>query len=300
MDTSENLKQDRAAFEDREAAADKWARGYFQLRGVFVQKPENVSNRASTLASLVTARQHRALVLYLMLISVWPWLHDDKVPLEAHVWMNLVHSRSPKPASTRRSLLWSESTLSRTWKYLVKVGLVEKKRGAKGRLKVAPRMEDASAPYEFPTGAKGVGREMYFVVPDRFWIEEDFARLALPGLAVLLVILKETNKAPEFRVTHEQIADWYGLSRSTVDKGLAELRAIGVLEERVEWIPARLSKIRTTTATYLSLSGDYSTKSRSAARAKAERSRRRKEAKAVTGSGPKFRESKGGKRASPK
>lgn len=277
-------ERDRAAAEDRLAASEKWARHYVVIRGLFVQHPDQQrDDRGSTLAMLVHERQHRALLLYLMLLSVWPWLHDDKVPLEAHAWMYMLHSR----ANTRdeRSLIWSESTLSRTWKYLESKELVVKGRGRKGRLRVAPRLEDASSDYTFPDGTKN-WEQVYFTLPDRFWLNEDFARLDLPALAVLLIVAKETNKKSEVRMTQEQMAEWYGISRPTVAKGLKQLRELGILNERIEWIPAKLSKIRTTQAVHYSLLGDYSTAERAKARQNAERRRRR--ASSASQGGPAF------------
>lgn len=290
MTTPDYLQRDQDAAEDRAAASAKWLRGYVQLRGVLVQNPEPVSDRSGPLADFVRERQHRALLLYMMLLSVWPWLHDDRNPLEAAAWMNLLHSRS----ANGRALVWSESTLSRTWKYLERKGLIEKKRGRKGRLLVQPRLEDGTAPYTFPSGEKKKWSEAYFVLPERFWLEEDFAKLSLPGLAMLLVIAKETNKASEIRITQEQIAEWYGFHRSTVFKGLASLRSLGLLVERTEWIPARLSKIRTTQATHYSLASEYSTEERAKARANAERRRRRSARTAPITGGPVFVDEAGG------
>jgi len=284
MTTPDYLQRDTDAAEDRAEAAAKWMRGYAQIRGVLVQEPKAGEDRRGPLADFVTERQHRALLLYLMLLSVWPWLHDQKQPLEAQVWMNLLHSRS----EDGRSLVWSESTLSRTWKYLASKNLIEKRRGRKGLLRVTPRLEDASGPYTFPSGEKKNWSEVYFTLPDRFWIEEDFAKLSLPGLTILLVLAKETNKKTEIRITQDQLASWYGFSRSTAVKGLADLRRLGLLEEREEWIPARLSKIRTTQAMHYSLTGDYSTEARIAARANAERRRRRVSTGPASATGPRF------------
>lgn len=275
MTQPEYAERDDLAKEDRATAAERWKRGYIQVRGIFVQLPRGSAQRASTLALLVKERQHRALLLYLMLLSVWPWLHDDKTPLESHGWMNLLHSRPAGKRNRWDSLVWSESTLSRTWKYLQTVGLVEKSRGKKGRLAVRPMLEDRSGEYEFPTGVKADLREAYFTLPDRFWIQEDFAKLSLPGIAVLLVIAKETNQEEELRITHEQMAEWYGFSRSTVQKGLDDLRKWRLVSERVVTIKAPFSKVRTTTETYYSLPDEYSTLSRLAARAEAKKRRKR-------------------------
>jgi hypothetical protein len=269
MTTPDYTARDAEAVEDRAEAATNWLRGYIQIRGIFVQNPDPSSDRKGLLAKFVTERQHRALLLYLMLLSVWPWLQRKQIPLEAHVWMNLLHSR----IVPGESLVWSESTLSRTWKYLADIGLVEKRRGKRGRLFVAPRLENTRGPYTFPTGEKKKLDEAYFTLPDRFWLEEDFAKLSLPGLAVLLILAKETNKPAEYRITQEQMAEWYGFSRSTVAKGLQDLRDHALLEERIEWIPAPLSKARTTTATHYSLTGDYSHAERLKLRLNAERRR---------------------------
>lgn len=293
MNETELAERDLAAAEDRQAAAAAWKRGYSQYRAVLVQHDRSADKRTSTLGKLVNARQHRALLLYMMLLSVWPWLRDRKYPLEAHVWMQLLHSRVGAGDHDFQSLVWSESTLSRTWKYLAKENLVSKQRGAKGRLRVTPRREDGLSNYEFPDGSKD-WNEIYFTLPDRFWLDEDFARLSLPGLAVLLVIAKETNQKPSVRMTQDQMAEWYGFSRATVTKGLADLRKLGLLVEDVRWIPARLSKIRTTKEVWFSLAGDYSMEARKLARNNAERRRRRAEKKAAVGFGqPEFGEEDG-------
>lgn len=292
------MQRDAEAAEDRLVAASRWRRGYFQLRASFVQEiDETRSDRRGPLAGFVHDRQHRSLLLFLMLLSVWPWQHDAKAPLEAYAWMNLLHYRGN---DFGRSLVWSDSTLSRSWKYLAKRQLITKKRGRFGRLDVRPSMENGNSdPYTFPTGEKKNRAESYFTIPDRFWLEGDFARLGLPGLAMLLIIARETNgKKTEIRLTQDQFAEYYGISRATVSTGLAELRALGLLEERIEWIPAPLSKIRTTSTTYYSLRGEYSTSARATARAKAERRRKRTAGQGQSGSRPAFstQQQEGGER----
>ena len=67
-------------------------RGYAQLRHVLVQLPgtEGADEpRESTLARVVRARKHRALVLYLLVLTCWPWLEKSREPLPAAVWVGL-------------------------------------------------------------------------------------------------------------------------------------------------------------------------------------------------------------------
>src|SRR3546814_10900731 len=54
------------------------ARGYTQLRHVLVQLPDRGGPRASTLARMLHERKHRPLLLYIMLLTCWPWLQDRK------------------------------------------------------------------------------------------------------------------------------------------------------------------------------------------------------------------------------
>jgi hypothetical protein len=253
MTTPDYTARDTFAAEDRAEAATKARRGYMQIRSTFVQTVSG-ADRSGPLAVFVSGSQYRAILVYLMLLNVWPWLHDDKLPMEAAGWINLLHSRG----TPGRTLVWSESTLSRTWKYLAKTKMITKNRGALGRLRVVPSMEDGSGnPYTFPTGEKGNLEEAYFTLPERFWSEEDFAALTLPGIAMLLILARETNKKPEFSATQDQMADWFGIHRSTVAKGLEQLRVRGLLNERFEEVPAKLSKIRKTWRTHFSLTGEY-------------------------------------------
>jgi len=278
MTTPDYAALDDHAAQDRLEASTRGRRGYMQLRGVFVQKPDG-ADRKGPLSWFVSDRQYRALLVYLVLLSVWPWLKDEKRPLEAQAWINLLHSRGGG-----QSLVWSESTLSRSWRYLAGKGLISKQRGAKGRLAVAPLHEDGSGKaYEAPTGEKKDWQQAYFTIPDRLWLTEEFATLGLSGIALLLIIAKETNKISEWSATQDEIGEWYGMHRSTVAKGLAQLRDANLLVEREEWIPAKLSKIRTTKKTYFSLAEDYSTLARERARKAAERKRRRP--KSASGSG---------------
>lgn len=251
--------------ETREAMTKLAARGYTQLRHVLVQLPEQGKPRASTVSKMLSGRQHRALLLYILLLSAWPWLEDRRDPLAADVWIRaLTADGAPS---------WSASTLSRAWADLETLNLITRKRH--GRLaRVAPRREDAGEVYEVPGGRQDRWNA-YFVLPDEFWNEEHFAKLSLPALAMLLVILKETNtsKKQETWLTYENADDWYGIKSKSAQNGLTELQTLGFLTRRRETIKAPLSPTGTTFRTYYSLTGPYAQSARAAARAKASKER---------------------------
>lgn len=245
------------------------ARGYTQIRHVLVQLPETDKPRASTLARFLTGRKHRALLLYLLLLTCWPWLKDRRTPLEADVWVRALQS------DTGAGTTWSTSTLSRAWRDLEEMGLVSKKR--EGRLlRVSPRREDAAADYEVP-GGRTDRWNAYFALPDEFWNQQLFAQLRLPGLVMLLLLAKETNYKSEVWLTYDNAEKWYGIKPKSAQNGLAELERLGVVHRRPEKIKAPLSPTGSTVRMWYSLAGPYGYESRKAlqARAAAETKQRR-------------------------
>jgi len=242
------------------------ARGYGQFRHTLVQVPgAKGAERGSTLGHMVKGKKHRALTLYMLLLTCWPWLEDRKEPLAAATWIRALSSPS--------GLTWTPSTLSRAWGDLEEAGLLEP-RVRTGRLvRVSPRREDAQSSYEAPKGRRDDAHR-YFVLPDHFWKGGDFARLTLPGLAMLLIILKETGgKKPEMYMPLEKAPEWYGISPRSAQNGLADLAKNDLLVRRIELRKAALSPTGRTTRHYLSLSGPYGALARDALRAHARKER---------------------------
>lgn len=237
--------------ETRNALLRAQTRGYTQVRGLLVQLPEDDQNgkRSSTLATFVHNRRHRALLLYLLLLGAWPGLEDSEEPLAAGVWIRALTS------SKKGALTWSDSALSRAWRDLVEMGLVVRERRAR-LVRVTPRREDGQAAYTRPSG-RADHDETYFVLPDGFWQDDLFGELSLPGLAMLLFFLRETNGKPEAKYTFDQIEQWYGIARRTAQKGVQELLAANLLHARKETVPAPLSATGKTTHIHYSLTGKY-------------------------------------------
>lgn len=248
------------------------ARGYVQLRHVFVQLPDG-EERGSTVGLAVHERRHRALLLYILLLTCWPWLANRREPLPADVWIRALTAPG--------GLTWSASTLSRAWADLVNLGVLvsDRKREHRAR-RVVPRREDGAAEYDPPAGRTDRFNS-YFIVPDSFWTEEVFAKLTLPGLAMLLIIAKETNAKQEVWLTYDKGPKWYGLSPKSVQNGIADLVKHNLVHIRTESIKAPLSKTGTTTRTWYSLTGDFGYTARAALRKRTSRERAARLAKNV-------------------
>lgn len=229
-------------------------RGYAQLRHILVQLPDQGKPRASTLARMVSGRRHRELLLYLLVLTCWPWLQERRTPLPAGVWIRaLTASGGPT---------WSETTLSRCWKRLEDLGLIEQRERVDRLVRVTPRREDAGEPYSFP-GGRDDRWHTYFALPDEFWNKGVFAELSLPGLAVFLVVASETNGKQDCWFTYDRMDDWYGLKARTVQNGVKQLQDLGLLMVREEPIEAPLSATGMTTRMHYSLTGTFSYSARS-------------------------------------
>ncbi|PDQ36561.1 MAG: hypothetical protein B5766_00095 [Candidatus Lumbricidophila eiseniae] len=240
------------------------ARGYTQLRHVLVQLPDRGGPRASTLARMLHERKHRPLLLYIMLLTCWPWLKDRRDPLEGSVW---IRALTAKGAPT-----WSPSTLSRSWAELVDLGLIDKGEREGRLIRPVPRREDCAADYELPSGRRDRWN-MYFALPDQFWTEELFAKLPLPALVMLLLVAKETNGKDEVWLTYENAEEWYGIKPKSAQNGLTELQKLGLLHRRAEVVKAPLAPHGRTVRMWYSLTGPFSHQSRAALQKRAAKQR---------------------------
>lgn len=211
---------------------------------------------------MVSDRKRRSLQLYLLLLSVWPWLEKQQRPLPAAVWARAL--------STGKGRQWTPTNVSSAWTDLEGRGLVKRRRLARGVV-VEPRREDGRADYTKPGRKRADHLETYFVVPVEFWREEWFERLTMPGVAMLLIIAGETSDKEEVWLTNEGAGRWYGLSPRSVEAGIEDLRSHGLLAERQEWIKAPLSPVGSTKRHWYSLLGAFSTDSRRVLRETAKR-----------------------------
>lgn len=247
--------------ETRVEGFEKWSpRGYSVYRHVLVQRPKGDGLRPSLLGEMVTGRQHRPLILYLMLVGWWPWLHKYETPLPGDVWLRGLQATGD---AARKGLTWSPSSLSRSFAELEHLKLIEPRVRIKRYVRAIPRREDGRAAYSFPDGAT---EDPYFVLPHVFWTSQLFATLSLPGLAVLLIILKETNGRDEVWLSREDMTEWYGISDRSVTRGLAELRVAKLLGERPVKVKAPMAPGGVTVRTHYWLVGAYSRASRDAQR----------------------------------
>jgi hypothetical protein len=213
--------------ETRRIFLERAKSGYTKVRHVFVQTPPTSasSSRPGTLAQL--ARNQRAAVLYLALLANWPWLSREHEPLPAEAWIRFL------TADGGSALTWTAQSLSHAWGVLEKLNLIERPRKGR-RIDVRPLKEDGSGdPYLPPTGSN---RDLYLILPNEFWTSQLFASQSWPALSVLLILLKETGSTATAPLAIDRAQAWYGISRTTAEQGLAELRDAKILTSKMRQV----------------------------------------------------------------
>jgi hypothetical protein len=119
----------------------------------------------------------------------------------------------------------SRTTVSKNWAWLEAHNLIRRER--RGRLsKIVLLRDDGSGKaYRHPHKL----REPYVQLPFAFWREEWDTELDLPSSALLLIAL---SLGDGFILPHAQVKSWYGISSSTLTKGIKGLRSHGLLDVR--------------------------------------------------------------------
>ena len=110
--------------------------------------------------------------------------------------------------------------------------------------------------YTYPDPKTG---DRYLQLPLTFWTEGWYRKLELPGLAMLLILLAEKD---EVVLPLERIPDWYGISRSTAQRGIAELLGCGLIVKWVTQRKAPLAPLGYTFDTHYRLVGPFARSTR--------------------------------------
>lgn len=194
----------------------------FPLRYSFLQTPERTGG--GPLASLVNARDKRALLLYLLTItkaSKEPW----EVTLPAAAWARILDFPLPKSRSALTSV-------SKAWKRLETFRLIERSRKNRSASINLLREDGTGEPYSLPR-PRDRADDRYFGVPLALWAAEDlqgerwYRSLKLPELMVLLIGL---SLGDEFLLPRRQGAEWYTTSPATIERGIEGLRLHDLLD----------------------------------------------------------------------
>jgi hypothetical protein len=236
-------------------------RGFTPVRHVVVQHIQDAPERPSMLGKLVTARQPRALLLYLLILACEHRLsHNRRLPVLTIARMLSTAKYPCTSAQARRAIqvLEAHKLVQTRWKGT--------------SVEIVPLLENGSGEvWHQPAGDdEDPDLQRYFALPNEFFDDAVLDRLKLPGIAVLLVALKETSKESTFSISVERFADWYGISERTAERGYRELLEAGLIYAHRQ-LKKDSRMARGLKATYhRTLLGAFSTKARRGAQARAQ------------------------------
>lgn len=198
-------------------------RGYVPLRKILVQRPNTEADRAAVLARFVRERQERALDALLLMHALQPILSGSPLPLAT--WAALMSTRNVCTTSAASKAF----TTLVDWKLAV--------RTPNGRRPILePLHEDGTGAAWTRPGQDDEEGPGYFALPHSYWTTGIADQLTLPGKALLLIILAETQdpKHPTFNMAVERAPSWYGISERTAERGYAQLSKLGLLRTKIQ------------------------------------------------------------------
>jgi hypothetical protein len=220
----------------------------FPIRLDFLQRVVDGKKIPGPARKLVTAGDHRGLLLYLLLLtkaSSEPW--DAALPAAA--WARALGLALPDTKAAR-------STVSKVWLRLEQHGLVKRQR--KERLAdVFLLHEDGEREQYQAPGAVG---DRYFRVPLDLWTsgpDSDQRWYQALGMPELVVMLIGRSLGDSFRLPAENGPDWYGISADTISRGLAGLQKHGLTTVDKTYKKAPLSAVGYTAEHHYTLQAPF-------------------------------------------
>jgi hypothetical protein len=249
----ENEEPADAAFTRADLLKDA-KRGFVRIRKDFVQR--EIKPRASVLADLVSGSNELALDLLLTAHALQPIL--EGTPLDINVWARMLGDK----VTVRRT--------TSSFKALEDMGLLEVG-GKRGTPEIVLKRENGDGkPWkkdrEDDPAERGRG---FFALPFDYWTSGLIDTLKLPGKAMLLVMLRDTqdpNGKLTFAMAHERAPEFYGFSERTAERGYLELRQHGLLTEKVKLVKSSRHPLGHREEWHRALNYPYSTDHREALR----------------------------------
>lgn len=195
------------------------------IRNVFVQHPKDADTRPSKLAEFGRASY-----------------------LDAFLWLHTLASAKEPYVVTYPSVAWARSlnldagsgvadddtaTAVRQWSKITRklrdLNLVSTKRTGRG---VEYTLLDESGNGTAYSRPKDTKDGNWFTLPDVYWLEDHYLALSHPAKVMLLIALSSKE---HFTLPLERTKEWYGISRSTAQRGFRELQNQGLLTYKQSW-----------------------------------------------------------------
>ena len=194
--------------------------GYVPLAKIFC-RPATTGDE-TTLSKLVRAHDVATLDLYqLVLVKAVSLRQGDLAtgvgPYPARVWGRLLGIGE----------MTGLSALSRILRRAEFRQLLRREHRGSGIVLYPLREEGDGGDYARPLGGR---RRPYLQIPLQYWKDGWDRLLTLPAKAMLLVLLSREDWSV---LPFDEVEDWYSITRETAEKGIRELKKVGLLEASV-------------------------------------------------------------------
>lgn len=214
--------------------------GRVPIRHSFCQRPRGSETRPGPLAEFVRRGRESALDQFLLLLA-WASKAPHDVRRDSRIWARAVGLAADESG---------RAGVSRNWRLAKSLNLIEVERASRLARVTLLREDGSGAKYTHP----GTARSPYMRLPFAYWTEKHYETLTLPGKALLLVA---HTLQDDFTLPADRGPAWYGMSPSTVERGLRELRRNDLLRAHRVRINAPLAPEGYTFVNRYTLTGPY-------------------------------------------
>ncbi|MFD3685467.1 hypothetical protein ACFWTE_11680 [Nocardiopsis sp. NPDC058631] len=230
-----------STLETREALLRGTRRKATPVRKAFVQAPRGAARREGPLAAFVIGRDRRGLLTYLFALALTSSHNDDSwaTSRDSLVWARAIGFTEHASETTARASVWKAFGRLEERKLL---GRSRKGRKGQSPTITATLLREDGSEEAYTRPGKDGDRSAYFQLPHWFWLEGYADRLALPGLAMLLVLLAGPSAGVK-GLRMERMQEWYGFSADTTARGIKELEREGLVTVEKQRIKAPLAPL---------------------------------------------------------
>lgn len=250
-----------AQHETIESLLKGFRRPFVPIRKSFVQQGKGRGTKPGPLREFLTGHDSRGLDAYLLLhamASSPPWNCD----LPSGFWVRVLGLAGV--ATNSDAFDNARPAVSKIMRRLVDRRLVARTR-VKGQSSLTLLCEDGSgSAYMHPFETD----EQWLQLPHEYWYGRYYLTLSLRAKIMLLIALERPDN---FTLPQNKALPWYGVSEDTAYRGIRELRDVGLLHVKQDWVKNLRSDIGYTQQWIYSLNGAFSDSERKKASAKAKR-----------------------------
>ncbi len=197
------------------------------IRNVFVQLPGS-GNRTSRGSVLAKFGRGTYLDAFLLIHALASAKEPYEVTYPAGTWARAL-GLDENTGSDDEDLSTGKTQWSKIVRKLQDLNLIERKRAGNH---VSWQLLDESGDGTAFVRPKKTADGHWFSLPEGYWLQGHNRELSLPAKIMLLIAL---SSKPDFALPLERVKDWYGVSRSTAQRGFKELEEVGILTHETEW-----------------------------------------------------------------